>query len=363
VKEHRYGRGTVICGRSLREILRSRGIGPDFSFTRGNGPAANLDYIHRRAENADIYFVSNANTSCQEVACTFRVFGRTPELWDATTGQIAEQLVFESVEGGTKVPLRLPPAGAIFVVFRDKPKRTHIVAVSRNDTQTLPTSSGAAQELATLEILPGTHSDIELRIWRNGAYVLKTGRGREVKIEANALPEIREITGPWEIRFAPGWGAPASKVFPNLISWTQDSDDGVKYFSGIATYYKEFDMAAGQLAAETEIFLDLGRVRFVADVHLNGKNLGILWKPPFRVNVTEAVRPGKNKLVVEVANTWSNRLTGDANSSASERYCRTNITKSLTWEVPWKDTPLLESGLLGPVRLVTARRMYVELPD
>jgi hypothetical protein len=212
-------------------------------------------------------------------------------------------------------------------------------------------------------VLPGRHSDIELRIWKSGTYVLETERGKEVRIETDALPDTREITGPWEVRFAPGWGAPASKVFPELISWTQDSDDGVKYFSGIATYHKEFDVAVGQLAPETEIFLDLGRVRFVAEVRLNGKRLGILWKPPFRVNVTEALKRGKNELVVEVANTWSNRLAGDANSFASERYCQTNIAKSLTWEVPWKDTPLLESGLLGPVRLVSARKLHVELPE
>ncbi|UCC98936.1 MAG: hypothetical protein JSW66_03430 [Phycisphaerales bacterium] len=363
VKEHRYGEGTIICGRSLREILHTRGIGPDFSFTRRNGPAANLDYIHRRDGNVDIYFLRNTKMSWEQVECTFRIFGRRPELWDPTTGRITEQLIFESVEGGTRIPLRFSPAGAVFVIFRDEPRRDHIVAVKRNKTQILPTSSGAAREFAALEVLPGQHNDIELRIFKNGTYVLKTARGRDIRIDADALPDAREITGPWEVRFAPGWGAPASKVFPSLISWAQDSDDGVRYFSGIAAYHKGFDIAAEQLAAETEIFLDLGRVRFVADVHLNGKNLGILWKPPFRVNVTEALRPGKNELVVEVANTWSNRLTGDANSPASERYCRTNITKSLTWEVPWKDTPLLESGLLGPVRLVTARRMNVEWPE
>jgi hypothetical protein len=123
----------------------------------------------------------------------------------------------------------------------------------------------------------------------------------------------------------------------------------------------EFDLAAEQLAAGRQVFLDLGRVRFVAEVYLNGTSLGILWQPPFRVDMTHAARPGKNTLVVEVANTWSNRLTGDANSPPNERYCRTNITKSLTWQVPWKDTPLLESGLLGPVRIVTAKTVRLNL--
>jgi hypothetical protein len=135
----------------------------------------------------------------------------------------------------------------------------------------------------------------------------------------------------------------------------------VRYFSGIATYYKEFGLSEEQLATDRQVFLDLGRVRFVAEVYVNGTSLGILWKPPFRVDMTRAARPGKNALVVEVANTWSNRLTGDANSPKDRRYCRTNITKSLTWEVPWKDAPLLESGLLGPVRLVTAKTVRLNL--
>jgi hypothetical protein len=136
------------------------------------------------------------------------------------------------------------------------------------------------------------------------------------------------------------------------MSWTEHSKDGVRYFSGIATYHKQFELSTDQIGADRQMFLDLGQVCFVADVYLNGKNLGILWKPPFQVDITQAVKLGTNYLVVEVANTWSNRLAGDANSPQDQRYCQTNITHSQTWSVPWKDTPLLESGLLGPVRLV-----------
>ena len=351
-KEHRYGKGTIVWGRSLREILQGRGIGPDFSFT-SHGGGAGLDYIHRRTGDVDIYFVSNMSASWEDVDCTFRVFGKTPELWHPENGRTREQVVYSSVEGGTRIPLRLPPAGSVFVVFRGKAKKNHIASVIRDE--------GRGTE--DVEILPGERNDIELRVWENGTYVLKTAQGRQVRAEIDTIPAAQGIAGPWEVRFSPGWGAPASRVFPNLISWTQDSEDGVRYFSGIAAYHKGFELSARQLETGREVFLDLGRVRFVADVYLNGTNLGILWKPPFCVDITHAARPGKNKLVIEVANTWSNRLTGDAHSPKDQRYCRTNITKSLTWEVPWKDTPLLESGLLGPVRLVSARRVRVELSE
>jgi hypothetical protein len=248
------------------------------------------------------------------------------------------------------------------VIFREKARNNHVVSINRDDTQIFPASPSTPQELASIEILPGEHNDLELRIWKSGTYVLKTAQGREIRADVETAPPVQEIAGPWELRFPANWGAPASKVFPTLISWTEDTEDGVKYFSGIATYHKEFSLSTDQLQADRRVFLDLGRVRFVADVCLNGKKLGILWKPPFRVDITSTAKPGKNKLVIDVANTWSNRLTGDANSPENERYCRTNITNSLTWQVPWKDTPLLESGLLGPVRLITARTLNVDMP-
>jgi len=360
VKEHGYGKGKIIWGRSLREILQSRGIGPDFDFT-GHSHQMSLDYIHRRTKNEDIYFVSNKNMSPEEVDCTFRVFGKIPELWIPETGRTQELVVYDFVEGGTKVHLRLAPAGAVFVIFRDKTDGNHVTSVSTGDTQIFPVSSKTARGLSSIEIRPGQRSDLELLVWKNGTYVLKTAQGRQIKVPVEAVPTTKEITGPWEVRFPEGWGAPASKLFSELISWTEDSEDGVKYFSGIATYSKQFDLSAKQLGADVEVFLDLGRVGFVADVSLNGKNLGILWKPPFRVDITQAAKPGKNQLVIEIANTWSNRLVGDAALPENRRYCQTNITHSLTWQVPWKETPLLESGLLGSVRLVAAKKLSVNL--
>lgn len=167
----------------------------------------------------------------------------------------------------------------------------------------------------------------------------------------SAADEGRGIAGPWQVRFPQGWGAPASKKLQELVSWTDVEDEGVKYFSGIACYRNEFHTKVDEVAEGNRVFLDLGQVRFVAEVYVNGQSLGILWKPPFRVEITNALRAGTNELVVEVANTWSNRLVGDAQSPDGKKFCRTNIDKSLTWQVPWKETPLLESGLLGPVRL------------
>ena len=346
VKEHKYGKGKIIQDRPLREILESRSIGPDFTFSSDNSKAS-LDYIHRRIEDAEVYFVSNTREVWEQVDCTFRVFDKLPEIWDPVNGRMHKQLVYESVKGGTKVPLRLSPLGSVFVIFKDKRTKNHVTSI---------------RGPKDVEVLPGEDSDIELRVFEGGTYLLKPARGSEIRAEVKKVPAAVEITGPWDVQFAKGWGAPESKIFAKLISWTDDPDDGVKYYSGIAAYHKEFDLSTDQLSDDKRVFLDLGRLHFVAEVHLNGRSLGILWKPPYRVDITQAAKPGRNKLVVEVANTWSNRLVGDTNLAEDQRYCKTNMTHSLTWEAPWAETPLLESGLLGPVRLVTAKTVSIDLP-
>ena len=360
--QHSYGKGKIIWGKTLREILQVRGMGPDFSFTSRDGKESRLDYIHRRTKSDDIYFVSNKNECWEQVDCVFRVYGKTPELWRPDTGDVHRQVVYDFVKAGTRVPLCLPPAGSVFVVFREAAGEDHFVSLSKDNALLFPAARKTPQELESIEILPGEQNKLEVQVWKSGTYTLKTAEGKEITVKVETVPAMREITGPWEIQFPWGWGAPASKVLPELISWTEDSQEGIKYFSGIATYYKELNITAGQLAADRRIFLDLGRIRFVAEVYLNGKSLGILWKPPFRVDITRAAKPGRNQLVIEVANTWSNRLVGDARSPQNKRYCQTNITNSLTWSVPWKDTPLLESGLLGPVHLIMARRLSLRLP-
>jgi len=216
------------------------------------------------------------------------------------------------------------------------------------------------EEMPAVEIAPAGDGKWDVLAWKPGVYTLETSQGSraEARIESIAPPE--EIAGPWELRFPEDWGAPPHKTLPKLISWTDDADEGVRYFSGIAAYEKEFEVPGVLLSPGTRLYLDLGRVRLVADVRLNGRHLGILWTDPFRLDVTEAVRPGANRLVVEVANDWSNRLVGDARSPSGPHYCRTNIARALTQKSPWKDHPLQESGLLGPVRLIPARLQNFE---
>ena len=155
------------------------------------------------------------------------------------------------------------------------------------------------------------------------------------------------MTGPWTVSFSTNWSGPASAEFDSLVSWTERPEPGIKFYSSTATYTKTFELTDSALRTpRSALLLDLGSVRELAEVKVNGQSCGITWTPPFRVDITKAVNPGVNKLEVEVVNFWPNRIIGDASLPKEERLTRTNIRK-LT-----KDTPLMPSGLLGPVKIL-----------
>ncbi len=219
----------------------------------------------------------------------------------------------------------------------------------------------------------GLQTDHTGKIWVQatspGKVELTTTAGKKLTAEITDVPSPLDLAGPWDLGFPPGWGAPPQITLPSLISWTDSTDQGVKYFSGTATYTKEMDIPAEMLSAGHSLWLDLGRVKNLAEVYVNGQSLGILWKPPFRVNITQAARPGNNQLVIKITNLWPNRLIGDeqlpddrewdgkhlkawpqwlldGKPSPTGRYTFT------TWHHWTKDDALLDSGLLGPVQVV-----------
>ena len=156
--------------------------------------------------------------------------------------------------------------------------------------------------------------------------------------------DTQKLDGPWVVRFDPQWGGPAKAEFAELTSWTERPEAGIKYYSGTATYQKSFDLPLALRGSPVRIALDLGEVKYVAQVRLNGRDLGPLWTKPFRVEITSAVKPAGNMLEIDLVNLWSNRVMGDALLPREKRFARTNITYK-------KGEPLMESGLLGPVRL------------
>ena len=158
---------------------------------------------------------------------------------------------------------------------------------------------------------------------------------------------VQELTGPWEVSFNPDWGGPQHVVFEQLDDWTKRPEEGIRYYSGTATYRKPFEVSLPEAKSlKSPVFLDLGIVKNLARVWLNGHDLGVIWTSPWRVEITDALKPGSNDLKIEVVNLWPNRLIGDARLPKEQRRTVTNVEK---FDKP--GAVLLESGLLGPVTL------------
>jgi hypothetical protein len=267
---------------------------------------------------------------------TVRSRGKAPELWHADTGRTEMQAVFDfTPDGRTRMPLWLEPNGSVFVVLRRAAGR-HIEQLSKDGAGIFPWSNPAQDPApVTVQLDPDA-----LTTEAAGRYTLRTQDGRNLAIEVAPAAAAVPVGERWSVRFAPGWGAPESVVFDRLQSWSEHADPGIRYFSGTATYTTKFTLTEAKLA-----ILDLGNVREIAEVKLNGHNLGILWKRPFVVALGSAAKVGDNELEISITNLWPNRLIGDQNLPPEQRRTHTNITKFHA------NSPLMPSGLLGPVTL------------
>jgi len=225
------------------------------------------------------------------------------------------------------------------------------------------------------EVRGASPGRIRLLAFQPGVYQAQTAAGTRRERNLTDLPTPVQLDGPWEVRFAPNLGAPEAATFDGLTSWTARPEAGIKYFSGAATYFKTTRLPPRMLSRNRRIFLDLGRVEVMARVKLNGKDLGPLWTPPFRLDITDAVSSGENKLEVRVINLWPNRLIGDEQLPEDSERNPDGTLKAwpqwlqagkpspagritfTSWRL-WKKTDALpDSGLLGPVTISAAEQI------
>jgi len=356
VFEHALGAGKIIRGIQPEAVMKQMGLPPDLEKDGASGKI-DLIYTHRTVGDSEVYFVSNFQDQAIAGAWNFRVQGKRPEFWWPETGRIEPVAAYEEKGRITKIPLHLEPAESVFVVFRPNSARYDPVTSILLNGQ--PTA-------ASLRLDPDGR--LHLQASKSGAYEIKTASGKAKRVTIDQIPASLDIPGPWELAFPPDWGAPKSISLNQLMSWSDHGDDGVKHFSGSATYAKKFQMPAELLAKGNRLCLDLGDVRVIAAVKLNGRDLGILWKPPFVVDVTDAVK-ADNALEVTVTNLWPNRLIGDAQLPEDSERLADGSIKSwpkwleegkasptgrltfATWNLWKKNDRLLPSGLLGPVKL------------
>lgn len=283
------GRKNVYSGATPETVLAKNGIRPDVDFM---GSKANLRFVHRRIDNGEIYWIANQTDARQTLNVSFRVSGKKPQIWHAETGK-AEDASYEIKDGRTIVSLDFTPYDAQFIVFTD---------------------------------------NADADSWQKPAATQTT---------------VAEVTAPWTVSFQEGRGAPASATFTALASLTDSNDQGVKYFSGEATYKNTFSLDKKLFKKKNmpkKIVLDLGEVHDLAEVSLNGKQLGVVWHTPFTLDVSDAVKAGENSLEVKVVNVWQNRLIGDLQPGA-QRIGWTQV------EYYKAGDPLLKVGLIGPVKI------------
>jgi len=295
------GKGRVYSGRSLEAVLKAERIGRDFDYDRTQSDF-DLKFFHRRLSDADIYFISNQSNISGTVNTKFRTSGRKPWLWYADTGAIVP-VSYQMQDGNTRIALPLDAYESVFVVFRGQ----------------------------------------------------AAGMGEELPIATAST--LRVLDGHWTLRFPPGSGAPSgAQQLTRLDSWSNSEISGIRYFSGVATYSRTLNIPANWHKDNTCIVLDLGDVKELAEVRLNGQSVGIAWKPPYRVDVTGALKAGNNQLEIDVANLWWNRMVGDRQPGvqpiAATSFNQSDSFFSSMGAAISADAPLFPAGLLGPVSLL-----------
>lgn len=294
-----YGKGAVYFGSALKE--QEDNLYPAYPLTESvleerqvakdfTSSSNSVRYIHKQRGATEYYFVADRTGKQHHTVCTFRVSGKVPQLWDSVTGEMLAISSYTDDGSCISVELGFAPYQSYFLVFRRESPRKGLKAADFAEKR-----------------------------------------------------EVQTLDRPWTVSFDPEWGGPRKAVFNTLQDWSEHPSDSIRYYSGTAVYTTQFEFHPG----EGRYFLDLGEVNNMARVSVNGHDLGIVWTSPWEVELTGALKEGANELTVEVTNLWVNRLIGDERNP-EQRYTYT------TFRHYDANSPLLPSGLSGPVRILTA---------
>ena len=362
ITEKVYGSGRIFWGMTMEEVMERINVEPDLLFlnqryAENNKPykaTANepngtdptlygqerqgwgLMFNHRNNNGCDFYFLSNQEQIAIATEISIRKQGMVPEFWHPDTGLIEDVPVWIEENGRTIIPYVFDPAGSVFVLFR-KPATNvdQIVEIVGSSDLGLKVTSSGIQGWAS----------------KNGKWTLKNKSGKSIDVIARNIPLPLTINGEWDVSF-PLLTGEEKLIKLHSGSWTESDDDNIKFFSGTATYRKRITIGDERLGENHKLFLDLGNIKNLAVVKVNGKNLGVTWKPPYVVDITNSVREGINEVEVEVTNTWYNRLKRESELPDEKKH---------TWVLGEKtnfDMPLCQAGLLGPVRIISELKVF-----
>lgn len=285
------GRKNVSSGIPAGKVLQSIGAEPDFVFSSKDDP--DVKFVHRRIGDGDIYWITNLSGNTVRMEASFRMTGKKPVVWHAEDGS-TEPVSYSIGKDRTSVALTLTQHQSVFVMFLEDAGKDEL----------------------------------------------------QSRLPKEVSNRIAVIDSPWEVGFQEKRGAPASAIFSELASYTENEDEGIRYFSGTAVYHNSFNLKKKDLRTAGKVVLDLGEVRDIAVVKVNGIEVGTLWNAPYKVDVTKAVHKGRNSLEITVVNVWHNRLVGDVQPGVEKKITFTQM------DFFKPDEPLLPAGLIGPVEIL-----------
>ncbi len=353
-----WSRPTTIRHFNWTEIFKQHKIQPDFNIEGRD----DINVMHRKAGDTDIYFLHNPDSISQNFNMTFRVNGKIPELWNPMDGSVKKWAHFVETATDTKGIISLKPEESVFVVFRASSK--DIVSIKLEKT-----SSNA--------VFYNKINKLEAIITKNGNFKIPLSNNATWDFTVNDLPEPQMLSGAWQVDFKRVFDFGGSHTFENLTDWKDHTNDSIKHYAGTATYKKTFKFDKNIKKNGQKVTLDLGKVSIAAQVKLNGKDLGVLWMPPFEMDITDALQQGENTIEIAVTNLWTNRLIGDERhpDNSGYKYGNNPFAKDDTkFDMPdWyinnqpapaskrytfttaafykADDALISSGLVGPVVL------------
>jgi hypothetical protein len=325
--QHAFGKGMTYWGLSLNEVLSRVDTPPDFASSKPlNAPPV---WIHRRTSDADIYFVANQADAPEHIEARFRVTGKDVQIWRPMDGAMTDDKAGDT-------------AGYSTIAY--VPNRT-----GNRQPGLQPAAYTAASGFTTIPLDLAERESVFV-VFRHPAHSASRTASEPVD------HRLATLTGAWTLTFPQHWGAPPSIQLASLTSWTSSTSPGVKYFSGTATYSKTVQAPASWFHAGQHIWIDLGTVRDIAAVRVNGKSAGLVWAPPYRVDVTPLLHPGVNKLDIAVTNEWTNRLIGDRLLPVDQRILTPPGGPPGRPGGVFRQAQVLpESGLIGAVELFAER--------
>ena len=362
VTEVAYGKGTLYWLEPI-DVLKKLGVQPDVivdmedgtEFTSSYQGKLPLTYIHRKTSDADFYFVASSLEKPASALLSFRIAGKQPEFWYPESGRIEKCPVYEEKDGRTIIPMVLDPAGSVFVVFRGKSESAPVTQVSLNGTEVISTAKRINPLVDSRKFFKAGGS-MEIRTADRKTLKMKIAPEKSVSLDTD-----------WKVSFD-GVAAPKARTFKTLYPWNESDDELLRYFSGTGIYKKTINV---KKTKGEELWLDLGLVEVIATVLVNGKEVATEWKPPFLLELTDALKSGKNELEIRVSNLWGNRMIGDEQYPDDIGFSGSGVLGTLPqWFVEdkprpqpgrktfttcryyAKDDPLKPSGLLGPVSLI-----------